>query len=548
MRDRTWKTWAASLSILAMSPVALAAESPAHLVASKDALWLVTHRQDVYGIAVRAAEQSWRKLPVEAHGRIAAVAAVADGVVVFFSNGGSVRYFRDLADRQRGVKPPRSLWPRGTKLLSARPAGGKGFGVLLLVRRPGRRRPASRPVASRPATRAAPATQTAPAVAALLSGPRLAEVALLRYTGQQWQEVSIAPPRLAGTPGRGYLAAHEGKVYVLLDQPARRLLIYEDGRWEAVAVPAGAAGGRALALTALQDKLVMCVYNLAGPGQVSLVARAAGQWAQPQVLRAGEKPQSWLEGRLPAIAAGGERLGLAWLADGKWLFAEYDLHGGRAGEGVDIFAGAGALAAAEKVKDVFLWGVLLLLVLLMFWPRQAIRTPRFLLPETMQAARLGRRGIAFAIDLVPFAAMAYYLAAGRDPEALSRAVLEGPVQPHQLYAMLSLLTAYPLYCIVLEHLYGATFGKMVMHLRVIGNTGQRATLREVALRNISKVPELMTLMIPKILILFPLLFPLVTRYRQRMGDMIARTAVIDLDRSRPAPPAPAGGTGESEGP
>ena len=70
---------------------------------------------------------------------------------------------------------------------------------------------------------------------------------------------------------------------------------------------------------------------------------------------------------------------------------------------------------------------------------------------------------------------------------------------------------------------------MVTGLRVVGDRGRRPTFREVALRNVSKIPEMIT---PLPLLLFPLL----TRYRQRLGDKIAWTAVIDLARS--APPEP----------
>jgi uncharacterized RDD family membrane protein YckC len=47
-----------------------------------------------------------------------------------------------------------------------------------------------------------------------------------------------------------------------------------------------------------------------------------------------------------------------------------------------------------------------------------------------------------------------------------------------------------------------------------------------------KVVEMMWLMLP-VLILFPLL----SRNRQRIGDMMARTAVVDT-RPRPVPPTP----------
>ncbi len=101
--------------------------------------------------------------------------------------------------------------------------------------------------------------------------------------------------------------------------------------------------------------------------------------------------------------------------------------------------------------------------------------------------------------------------------------------------------AFPVYCIALEKLYGATLGKLALRLRVVGQGGRKASLRELALRNISKILELAV---------FPfLLLPVFTRYRQRLGDKVAWTTVIDLERSLaaapPEGPSPAGPEAEA---
>ena len=93
---------------------------------------------------------------------------------------------------------------------------------------------------------------------------------------------------------------------------------------------------------------------------------------------------------------------------------------------------------------------------------------------------------------------------------------------------MAFLGAYPVYCLLMESRYGATLGKMAMRLRVVGDGGRRPLLREIALRNISKIPELMAM-----LLVIPILFPVLTRYRQRLGDKIAWTTVIDAESSVP---------------
>ena len=96
-----------------------------------------------------------------------------------------------------------------------------------------------------------------------------------------------------------------------------------------------------------------------------------------------------------------------------------------------------------------------------------------------------------------------------------------------MYFRIAAMTTYIVYCILMEKLLGATVGKLVLGLRVVGEDATEPDWRSIALRNVTKAFEITWLFLPLLL-----LFPLYTRYRQRMGDMAARTAVVQKDRLR----------------
>ena len=110
-------------------------------------------------------------------------------------------------------------------------------------------------------------------------------------------------------------------------------------------------------------------------------------------------------------------------------------------------------------------------------------------------------------------------------------------QPEQIHPFLerlwlpSLLTrcAYAAYCLVWELWRGNTPGKMAMHCGVCAPGGRPCTRRQLLVRNLFRIIEL-----EPFLLVWPLLLLLVlTRNRQRLGDMWAHTLVIQRVPARP---------------
>ncbi|OPX24977.1 MAG: hypothetical protein B1H04_01020 [Planctomycetales bacterium 4484_123] len=506
--------------LLAAGVAGAGAAGSAHLVGSKGGVWLITTEEGYYHLAVRPGTPPWRKLPVEARGQPAGATAVRHAAVVFFADGSSVRY-DTTGGEQRGSKVPESLWPPGTKLLAAAAASEKGVATLVLAYRPAGPRRTTSPAASRPAS--GPAS-TAPAAG------RDGELVVLRYSGSRWEQLMAWPADSGRRPVGGWLVRRGEGLYVLLSG-AEKLMVFEGGESRPpVPLTGELTGGTPLGLLAVKGQLFLVLFNLPARGQVAMVRLVGRRWGRLQVLRVGSERLSWAADSPPLVAPTSAGIGLAWLEGSKWLFAEFSPSGQRMGPPEDVLSQAGVSDMASKAKEYFLTGVLIVLAALVFWPgRPGVAMMGFSLPEELMPARLGRRLAAFMLDTLPFSFAAYLVAGQPETEELLRSMKEGPPDVRHVYAVLGFFVAFTLYGTVMEHLFGATVGKMLMRMRVVGNGGRKPSLREVALRNVFRIVELFFFIL--------MVFPLLTRYRQRLGDKVAWTAVVDLEM-RPPPPLP----------
>ncbi len=512
-------SWIVLAALPAVAAAAVAADSQ-FLVGGGDRVWLVVSEKGYHSLIHRD-EKGWRRLPGELSGDVAAVAAADGDVEVFFADGDSVRYMGS-GQQLLGRTPPGSLWPDDARLLGISAAGANA-GVLALIDRPVQPEAATQPTtAMRPA---AVATPEAPG--------RGRELALLKYAAGEWSQVAVAPETLAGRHKAGALAVVNGKTYALLEAP-RRLLVWSDGQWRSVGIPKSLATGRVVAMFAAGNELVLGVFNTEGTGQLKLARLAGDTWQEPVTLRAADrKAVDWSVESPPVVAVLDEgKVGVAWRQDGRWQYAEFGALGTRAGPPVDILSKSEGAESALKLQQHILVGVFIAFGALMFWPGQPIRTQPFSLPQGMRVASLGRRAVAALIDFMPFSLLTYLLSGRPDPETLIKAMNDNTYSAAYTYAGIICLVAYVAYCVAMEHVFGATLGKRALRLRVVGDGGGKPAIREIALRNLTKIPEIMP---PFIAVTW--LFPLLTQYRQRIGDRFAWTAVIDAAYVPEPPPS-----------
>ena len=491
-----------------------------HLAGDGETLWLAMSEEGVYSLAARPAGRQWEKLLIQsARGQIRALAAIDDSAVVFFTDGGNLRYDHNLTAGFRGIKPPGELWPADTELLTACAAGEPNGSLLVL---------ATRPIRTEAAT--GPAT-----AAALHSQPQRLELVLFSLAAGQWQELSTYRP--AQLPTRAHMVKLPKRLYVLLGGPPLSFLAVEAATWQPLPPPP-VEKAKPLALARAGKKVLLVAAGLPRPDQVCVVGFEKDKWLPASALRTKDGPLAWAQHSPPAVAGVGQGLAILWQEEKGYAFASAGADGLITARSADIFYKSRAAETINQILGIFFWVVPLMMIALMLWPGQPMRTAPFALPPRLRAAGPLKRLAAFAIDAVPFL-IAIAAATGQEELAeLRESMPEGLVTLRGGAIMLGAMAAFPIYCIVLERLFGATLGKLALGLRVVGQDGRRASLRELALRNISKILELAV---------FPFLFvPLLTRYHQRLGDKVAWTAVIDLQWSQPPTEPPSDSSDTSE--
>jgi uncharacterized RDD family membrane protein YckC len=178
----------------------------------------------------------------------------------------------------------------------------------------------------------------------------------------------------------------------------------------------------------------------------------------------------------------------------------------------------------ERVLYVIGAGTFLLVLLI--GGRQTLQTDptqKPVLPP--KPAPLARRLAAGVVDLFPLVAVILYLAwRGHMTSVAGMLSFDGPMSEAILGAAVLL---YIVLMLSMELRYGASLGKMAFALRVTSLDGSPPGVKNVVIRNVLRLVDLN---------LITLVFVPLTPLRQRIGDFIAATMVVDAaDVRSPAP-------------
>ena len=558
-------------SVLLAAALLAAGRAPADeklLFAGSDkAVWLVRADDDKerFDLAVRKLGGSWRWVEENLYGRPAAVAGCDDLLHVMFAESGAYRVFGpQRGDRTVELKPRAADWPANelpAALVAASGAGEPGQrGMWAAVVRPWRPRPAGTGLstATAPAREPASAPATSPA-----AGPWV--VGIFRRTGQTWTHLGDLPPVEAPGRPKVALAAAAQTLYALLGgedgSPARLLAARPAASrsplvWSEVSLAALAGRGSPVAMFGIRKRLILVLAAAAkDPARRKLVlaVRHGGEARFSfYPVAAGKQPENWPAEAMPLLAPLGEQVALVWAEGPDYQLATCDPASGMLvrKDKAPVFARGPLERGGGAVKDYFVWGVALavLVPLLVLRPRPA--SPSFVLPEQMRPGHLGKRLIAALVDMVPFQLLGWVgllivlpPMSEEDATAMLKEALSGGGVPAPIaIAYVGVLAAYVIYGTWMEAVGGATLGKRLMKLRVIASGGEKPGLRLCLLRNVMKIPELM-MPVPLIWALVPML----SRYRQRLGDMLAYTTVVEAAPSGQQTPAQGGGGAGPDG-
>jgi uncharacterized RDD family membrane protein YckC len=494
------------------------------LSGGEKALWLIRCNSEgkSFDLVVRPEGGRWQWVGKELGGEVAAAQASADNLHVAFRSGEYFIYAIPPADGIPGLRLP--VGPVAM-------CYGKNFGpstvpalVAIAPRSPLSMRADT--MATTQATTASAPTQPAHALKPPLD--------VIQYVGEKWEHLTT----LTGVPSESYAKLHvaivDSALYVLVGGPENRLMAWKEDKWRDLPLSDSLAKATVVGMTAMEDKLAIVSARPTGSGQevrlaISVFSAAAGMLPEQSVAR-DAKAARWPAGSIVAASRLADKLAILWRDGNALKLATCSPATGQLDptEDVAILNQPPSDQLSLQVQGYFMGAVLLLTLLILFMVKpQSVPKP-FSLPANMLPGPLLRRMLAMIIDLFPFllaCSLVMTFVLPMTPEELSALLTDvfNKQRDYPLAMVLStigMMCAYLVYCIIMEKRLGATLGKKLMGLRVVGDDGQAPGLREVSLRNLLKVMELAW--IPLMV-----LVPLLTRYRQRLGDIIARSAVVD---------------------
>lgn len=293
----------------------------------------------------------------------------------------------------------------------------------------------------------------------------------------------------------------------------------EVGSWTRDAVQLGDANRRLVAALDVAGQTVLVMQPTAPQERVTI---SAAVWRQDRLVPLGDLALDVPAGTpWNVVAIGGELALLALPPDQaeRLVWTRLTLQGGvREQADVDLVT---PNPLAETPGVVLQTGVLVLVLALvvLFWRRDA-GVQLLELPRGVMLADLSRRTVAGMIDLAPGLA-AVMLGWGYDFELMYHhwPTSQGPgmTWPGMLPGVI-VVVIFVAHTTLTETLTGRSLGKWLLKLRVTNLAGQPATKAQLVSRSLLKVFDAIAWL--------PLVLPLIGPYRQRLGDIVARTVVV----------------------
>ncbi len=268
-----------------------------------------------------------------------------------------------------------------------------------------------------------------------------------------------------------------------------------------------------------------------GPARLRVFARGESGWRCFGAVR--ESPGRYLEVDPEAVCvtAAGSRLAIARIdEDDSVEFGWVDL-------ALRDWASFEPLGAPlDDLSQPVSWRQFVVLALAMgiltavlLTRREQMNQPAAV-PEGFVIAPVWRRIGATLVDVAPAMLLVIPWVSriqrelGLSSTELLEQAQEGTILPRLLPVQVTLLAVYGLWCLVWELASATTLGKRIFDCRVLSADGAAANGRQIFIRNIVRVLVL-ALEMPGILMTL-MLMVMFTRNRQRLGDLLAGTIVV----------------------
>jgi len=407
--------------------------------------------------------------------------------------------------------------------------------------------------------RAADAESMEPDTAATdKSGPQSSDdrFVLVRYRNREWTWIAPVPIELDGEKPI-WIAARAEKIWLLGAMGSTGTTVWS--AWDGVqwSEPAdmNITLDQVVALMAADKAPAMLTRDSgdSGPGggaELKPWLLTAGQWQPQSPLSVAGAPLIEPDDDI-SVSHFGSRIIASWrMADASVQSALWSQSGGDSlidPHTVTILSIAPTSPQNEQLQ--VLLGVIVLIALLsvIFARRRESFLVDLPMPPGYELASFHRRLIAFIIDLLIVGLAAYPLilypwmntridVTADLAEQIDQVKIAVMAEPDAVFwRWMAAASVFVVYGIITEAMFAATIGKMIMGLRVSNDKGRRCSPQAILLRNLLRFIELY----PAMQFAPTLIFVLMTRNRQRIGDLVARTVVVERSTTpQPAAPVP----------
>ncbi len=526
---------AALLCVLAVEPARSADVADLRAVGSKDTLWILIETADEdppqTRVWMRRRDRGFRRPQtgsLQPMG-IERAAALGSDLHLFYRSGAHYRL-----DSQR-VMPQRVLPDRQVPL---RLATDNTKGTLYAIARAVR--PGATPTKT-PATSTAPKGPVATAPTATRSSepgsPSEATWALYRFEVGSW-EVASPLPAWFRSEEQHWLCADDARVHLFSlaphpDAPVRHR-VWSEGSWRRLDdVPLPPTANPLAAMVAnTYLALIAWVPGKDAPSSLIGAKRLSGEWmrfelSDPDNETLGLSPErlqvTAFNDRIAVVARfepeGPIQLGL-WTTEGGP--PEADL------ETLPQWPSDKDALRGPRLPEAVGYIILAAVIAMIFWRRQQSMIRDIPLPEDIRLAQPGWRFLAFLLDLAPPLLIVGVLFIPWLSEVLRQLEAEDLTGNEWFERFLGSLAwpwiatraLYVVYVGATEYAWSTSPGKRLFRCYIVSEDLSRPLPQQIALRNVLKFLELQ----PEVFAL--LVFIILTRNQQRLGDVLARTIVV----------------------
>jgi uncharacterized RDD family membrane protein YckC len=185
----------------------------------------------------------------------------------------------------------------------------------------------------------------------------------------------------------------------------------------------------------------------------------------------------------------------------------------------------------QQWQDSIVLAILLGIMTLVMWTRRTEIASQIVLPQGLAFSAVWKRVLAAGVDLIPALLVVApwwwpKLNAMRDElSALSGEQLAAALSTALHLEFYFVFFAHGVWCFIFESTLATTPGKMLSGLRVYSTDGTRPNIRQCLIRNATR--SIMLSLGSSGLIVTLMTIIVVSRNRQRVGDLLARTIVLE---------------------